>query len=117
MKELVLMSNRRNFVISCFICTKCGHESIPLARKSSNKKKWGHLKLMYCPHCKKEYNAFEIVNDFDREVFYQLFEEGAFIEDCQRIDEQRIRNQEIVKEIDKSKNKKKNKKGMVNYYA
>lgn len=103
------MKDRRNYVISYFMCTNCGHETIPLPRLANNKKHWGHLKKMYCPFCKQEYNAFEIVNDYDKEVFYQLFESGAFKENCDIMEQDRKQKKKIVKQLEEEKKKKKKK--------
>jgi hypothetical protein len=54
----------RHFTISTFKCTECGKEGIPLSRKQSNQRESGHLKKIYCVHCKKETNHVEI-REFD----------------------------------------------------
>ncbi len=54
----------RHFTISTFKCTVCGKEGIPISRKQSNQRESGHLKKIYCVHCKKETNHVEI-REFD----------------------------------------------------
>ncbi len=54
----------RHFTISTFKCTVCGKEGIPISRKQSNQREFGHLKKIYCIHCKKETNHVEI-REFD----------------------------------------------------
>ena len=54
----------RHFTISTFKCTECGKEGIPISRKQNNQRESGHLKKIYCVHCKKETNHVEI-REFD----------------------------------------------------
>jgi len=54
----------RHFTINTFKCTVCGKEGIPISRKQSNQREYGHLKKIYCVHCKKETNHMEI-REFD----------------------------------------------------
>lgn len=54
----------RHFTINTFKCTVCGKEGIPITRKQSNQREYGHLKKIYCIHCKKETNHVEI-REFD----------------------------------------------------
>ena len=54
----------RHFTISTFKCTECGKEGIPISRRQSNQRESGHLKKIYCVHCKKETNHVEI-REFD----------------------------------------------------
>lgn len=88
---------RQNFVISRFMCTNCGKETIPIPRQASKKRHWAHLKKMYCPHCKGEYNAFEVVNDYDVEVFKKLYENGAFKQEAQIAKEIENQKREVLK--------------------
>lgn len=43
-----------------FYCTKCGNKGMPLARKKSHTKEMGHMKKIWCLHCKEEINHVEI---------------------------------------------------------
>jgi len=54
----------RHFTVNTFKCTVCGKEGIPISRKQSNQREFGHLKKIYCIHCKKETNHVEI-REFD----------------------------------------------------
>mgnify|MGYP001218418292 CR=1 FL=1 len=54
----------RHFTISTFKCTVCGKEGIPLSRRQSNQREPGHLKKIYCVHCKRKTNHVEI-REFD----------------------------------------------------
>ena len=54
----------RHFTINTFVCTKCGNKGIPISRKQSKQRESGHLKKLYCVHCKEETNHIEI-RDFD----------------------------------------------------
>ena len=54
----------RHFTVNAFKCTVCGKEGIPISRKQSNQRESGHLKKIYCIHCKKETNHVEI-REFD----------------------------------------------------
>lgn len=48
------------YFISDFYCTECGNKGISLPRKDNKRRKSGHLKKLYCCHCKKEINHVEI---------------------------------------------------------
>lgn len=43
-----------------FYCTKCGEKGMPLARKKSRVREQGHMKKLWCIHCKEEINHIEI---------------------------------------------------------
>lgn len=45
---------------SSFYCTECGNKGIPVIRKKGQLRKSGHLKKLYCLHCRKETNHVEI---------------------------------------------------------
>ena len=42
-----------------FYCTRCGRKGIPLPRKSGSEREAGHLKKLYCIHCREEINHAE----------------------------------------------------------
>lgn len=46
--------------LSDMYCTQCGQKNIPIPRKISKEREAGHLKKMYCVHCKQEVNMVEI---------------------------------------------------------
>lgn len=54
----------RHFTINTFVCSKCGKKGIPISRKQSKQRESGHLKKLYCVHCREETNHIEI-RDFD----------------------------------------------------
>lgn len=58
------------FTVSDFYCVKCGSKGMPLARKMSRQREKGHLKKLYCLHCKQETNHREI-REFDMDYTYE----------------------------------------------
>ena len=69
-----------------FFCTNCGREGLPLARKVSHQHQKGHLKNLYCPHCREEHNHVEIrpFGAYRLEDFRFEFENGNFDADGNR---------------------------------
>lgn len=65
-----------------FYCLNCGNRSIPLMRKSSNKKALNHRKKLYCPWCKTEVNHIELTNMYEIEKFKQDFADGMYIQEA-----------------------------------
>ena len=66
-----------NFTLSDFYCTECGQKGINIARKNGQQREPGHLKKLYCIHCKKETNHVEVrpygeYNYEDFELEYKL---------------------------------------------
>ena len=47
------------YEISNFICSECGGK-FPLPRAKSMKREKGHIKDLWCPHCKKVVKTIEI---------------------------------------------------------
>lgn len=80
------MSNNK-VTISSFYCTSCGNESIPLPRKIGQAREAGHLKELYCIHCKKTVNHVEVrhFGSYTKEDFDLEFKTGRFLEDGTRI--------------------------------
>lgn len=72
--------------MSNFYCTECGTKGIPILRPSNKRREKGHLKNLYCCHCRKEVNHVEIsgynytYQDFMREFKYGHFRGGKRIE-------------------------------------
>ena len=66
---------------SRFFCTNCGMEGLPIMRPKGNRREKGHLKKLYCLHCKKEVNHMEIRNiDINGvEQFKQEYNLGRFV--------------------------------------
>ena len=64
-----------NITVSNMYCTQCGKKNIPIPRNKGKEREPGHLKQMYCIHCKKKTNMVEVkefgsgytVNDFNLE--------------------------------------------------
>lgn len=76
-----------NFCSNKFMCTNCGKEVFPLARKNGQQREAGHLKKLYCYHCKAEHNCVEIrelFDDYNEEIFKIEFENGNFTKEGQR---------------------------------
>jgi hypothetical protein len=77
------MARKKTVEQSKFYCTCCGNETLPIFRKSNKKRETGHLKKLYCIHCKREVNSVE-VNDwsnYNYEDFRVEFEGGNFSEE------------------------------------
>ena len=67
---------------SDFYCTKCGNRGIPITRRRGAEREAGHLKRIFCLHCKEELNHVECkpfshydYNDFLTEFNYNNFDE------------------------------------------
>ena len=70
----------KKFDISQFYCTQCASR-IELPRKADKKRKKGHLKKIYCIHCKEDVNHYEVRSndlDFDLEEFKLKIQEDVF---------------------------------------
>ena len=52
------MNLRGNLIINNFYCVKCGFR-MQLPRQKCKKRETGHLKQLYCCHCKEEVNFVE----------------------------------------------------------
>lgn len=76
-----MASSKTRTTLSYFYCTNCGNSTIPLPRKTAKQKSPGHLKKMYCPHCKEIYNCYECHDEQDIEEFKERFKNGEF-KDC-----------------------------------
>lgn len=75
--------NIREYNLSDFYCTKCGHKNFPIIRNPGKAKEPGHLKKLYCLYCHTEENMVEIkqkgaytLEDFYTEYTYGNFEDG-----------------------------------------
>lgn len=51
---------RGRVFISQMRCTKCGGWGIPIPRENEGQREGGHLKVLYCFHCKEDCNFVEI---------------------------------------------------------
>jgi len=61
-----------NYLISKMYCIKCGREGIPVSRIVGHYKEPGHLKKIYCLHCKDTTNHIEI-RPFGGDYHYEDF--------------------------------------------
>ena len=70
------------FTLSEFYCTECGNKGINIVRKNGQQREAGHLKNLYCIHCKKETNHVEIrpFGDYNYEDFKLEYELGRFVD-------------------------------------
>lgn len=64
-----------------FYCVRCGNRGIPIARNEAAQREKGHLKKLYCIHCKEEVNHYECRNEQDVKKFKMKFERGDFKND------------------------------------
>lgn len=74
------------FTTSEFYCCKCGNRGIPIARINGKEREAGHLKKLYCLHCKTEWNHAECkpFSHYDYNDFLMEFREGNFDEEGNR---------------------------------
>lgn len=67
---------------SDFFCTNCGNKNLlTVSRVKGQAREPGHLKRMYCFHCKEEYNHAEVrlnIMTYTYEDFREEFELGRF---------------------------------------
>lgn len=56
---------------SRFICQECRNAGIPICRNQSRPREKGHIKDLYCIHCKKETPHIELRNDMEWHEFWQ----------------------------------------------
>ena len=77
------MPNRKITTTSDFYCVICGNKGIPIARRIGSQREAGHLKKLYCPHCKMEVNHAEVrpFGAYNYEDFLMEFELGRFVGD------------------------------------
>lgn len=76
------MPNRKEITTSDFYCVQCGNKGIPIARRVGAQREAGHLKRLYCPHCKEEVNHAEVrpFGSYNYEDFKMEFELGRFVD-------------------------------------
>lgn len=69
-----------NFMPSKFFCTRCGKEGICLPRKKGSRREGGHLKKIYCVHCKDDVNHAEVSDEgrYTYQMFLEEFNNGVF---------------------------------------
>lgn len=76
------MPKNKTVIKSDFYCIECGNRGIPAARTTRHQREAGHLKKLYCLHCKKETNHAEIrpFGSYTYEDFLEEFELGRFVD-------------------------------------
>lgn len=76
------MAKNKEITKSEFYCTKCGQRGIPIARRAGIQREAGHLKKLYCLHCREETNHAEIrpFGSYNYEDFYEEFKLGRFVD-------------------------------------
>ena len=67
-----------------FYCCKCGNKGINVARKRNQYRERGHLKKLYCIHCKQEINFCECDGNYTHEDFLFEFKNGNFDQEQNR---------------------------------
>ena len=75
--------NCRNQInLSDFYCTKCGRKGLTLPRRDGRLRERGHLKKIYCLHCREEVNHAEVKNcgSYFYQDFLKEFTLGRFID-------------------------------------
>ena len=88
-KKVVQLMGRGFNLNSEFYCTQCGQKGIPISRKRGQERELGHLKKIYCLHCKIQTNHAETrpFTKYDFETFKLEYEYGNFNEQGKRIRE------------------------------
>ena len=78
--EVLLQRTRMssNYVSSTFFCTQCGNRGIPIPRSKDRMREKGHLKRLYCTHCRRVVNHVEISGNYTEEYFRREYEAGSF---------------------------------------
>jgi hypothetical protein len=73
--------------MSDFYCVFCGKQGLPVWRKKGNLREAGHLKKLYCLHCKCQTNHAEVkpYTYYDYEKFKMEYEYGNFDKEGNRI--------------------------------
>lgn len=61
-----------------FYCCNCGRLGLPVLRAGGRMREQYHLKNLYCPHCKQEYNHVEIRTPQEKQVFIENFNQGVY---------------------------------------
>lgn len=64
-----------------FFCMNCGHEGLPVWRKTSHKHQKHHRKKLYCPTCRMDVNHIECRNDEEVKEFKEAFAAGEYKEE------------------------------------
>ena len=73
-----MAKGQRNFTINNFYCTKCGQRGISIPRRRGREREAMHLKSLWCPFCKGDYNHVECRNDQEIKIFKEKYEAGEY---------------------------------------
>lgn len=86
------MAGGKKMITSEFCCCRCGAKGMPIARKQSKQREKGHLKKLWCIHCKDEVNHVEIrpFDDYSYQDFLEDFNEGIYKEEAYNVNEQNV---------------------------
>lgn len=92
------------FNISEMYCVYCGNKGITIPRRNGRYKEPGHLKKLYCVHCKTETNHVEIrpfcsdynYEDFKLEKEYHNFDEHGNRKEPYRIFRGKLKQEGII---------------------
>ena len=63
-----------------FWCINCGNKGIPIIRPRSSRREPGHMKALYCCHCRMVINHVETRDEEEKLQFQQDFSEGKYKE-------------------------------------
>jgi len=77
-----------SFVTHRFFCPRCGEETLPVVRNTGKMREKGHLKMLYCYHCKMTLNMVECRDDYEVKLFKEEFKSGNL---APLVDESEIR--------------------------
>ena len=94
----------KNTNLSKMYCVICGNEGIPINRKRGQNREPGHLKKLYCIHCRKQTNHVEIrsffsdynIEDFKLERQYGNFDEYGNRKEPYRIFRGYLKQKEVI---------------------
>lgn len=65
------------YEISNFVCPECGTE-FPIPRQKAKRRPEGHIKDLWCPHCKKTQKMIEIrPRDFVKNMSGEIIKQGV----------------------------------------
>jgi len=75
------MAKNQKTITSEFYCVECGQRGIPIARRVGKERETGHLKKLFCLHCRKETNHAEVrpYGAYNLEDFQEEFQLGRFV--------------------------------------
>ena len=62
-----------------FYCIHCGKRGLDCLRKDGQMRGKGHLKNLYCIHCRKTTRHYEIYDSADKTIFIEKFNNGGFV--------------------------------------